>query len=95
MIGGAVALVLAVLFYLVLSNSHIMIFPGNTFVFDYNSGYHSKSGMELISLLAHSRGYNPDNDYEKLNILGYIVSFLVVFCIPAGIGYFASKKLTK
>jgi len=91
-IGGVSALVLAILFYLVLSNSHIDIFPGVEYVYDYQSLLHTENGG-MISLLDHSRGFRADGDYEKLNAIGYIVAFIVVVGIPAGIGYFISKKL--
>jgi len=82
----ATTVVLAILIFGILTNSHIDIFPGNTLEYDVVSGQ-DVSGKGLISLLDHRR---PGGN--ELTFFGYVIAFLVVIVGPLGVGYFAGDK---
>ena len=95
LIGGTTFLVLTLGLYFLFANSHIAIFPGLEYVYEYNVEMHLFGVNKLISLLEHSRGYDPTGDYAELTWIGYIVAFLVIVGIPAIVGRFVGRKFGK
>lgn len=86
-IMAATTVVLALLIFGVLANSHIEIFPGIVEEYDFVSGQ-DVTGKGLVSLLEHRR---PDGN--ELTFFGYVVAFIVIVLAPLGVGYFAGEKL--
>lgn len=91
-ISAITFLMLAALTYGILVNSHIDIFPGMEYDYDYFTETHT-ADSGFISLLDASYGTSLYGSYAKLTAMGYIVAALVIVGIPGAIAVLLRKKL--
>jgi len=88
-------LILAVVTYLLLSNSHVEIFPGVEYDYDFNMDrcIEQSGNISLIDL-KHG-GFSLDCPSPKLTAGGYIVAVLVIGVLPFLVSFLLSKKFFK
>ena len=88
MIGLGTFFGLTVVWYLFLSNAHLLdIFPCTEV--DYGS-YTSSTTCELIDVTRQASFSGAE-----LTVVGYVLAAVVVFGLPAGIAAFVSHKMKK
>ena len=96
-VGAATFVVLCVGTYVVLTNSHIDIFPGVETTRDPDTDKLVQKET-TVSLLDVSRGSFPeDDDRAELTAGGYIVEVLVVLVLPLMLGvvaFWITRKMT-
>ena len=85
LIGAATFVVLCAGFYVVLTNSHIDIFPGIETQRNFETNkLERREGA--VSLLDVSRGIDRDGEGAELMAMGYVVEMLVVVVLPLILG---------
>jgi putative flippase GtrA len=86
--------ILAVGTYFLLSNSHVKIFPGIEYEYDYLSDrcIEDSGNIALIDL---DRSYSSDCPDAKLTAGGYIVAVIVIGLLPFLVSFILSKIFFK
>jgi len=87
-VGAATFVVLCAGSYVVLSNSHIDIFPGIETARDFETGKLVRKET-TISLLDAGRPRSLDGEGAELTAGGYVVEVLVVLVLPLVLGAIA------
>jgi len=87
--------ILAVGTYLLLSNSHVEIFPGIEYEYDYLSDRCIEDSGNIALIDLKNEGYSSNCPDAKLTAGGYAVAVLVIGLLPLLVSFILSKIFFK